>query len=84
MCIRDSPNICPNTAVTARIFFMFAPRLSGLRTLRSAMTLKHPNHDGKAVRQEGESLWARLRFGILVFVILAALIGVYVWAHFPA
>ena len=49
------PNICPNTAVTARTFFMFAPRLSGLRTLRSAMTLKHPNHDGKTVRQEGEA-----------------------------
>ena len=48
------------------------------------MTLKHPNHDGKAVRQEGESLWARLRFALLVFGILVSLIGVYVWAHFPA
>ena len=71
-------------AVVARTFFMFAPRLSGLTALRSAMTLKHPNHDRKAVRQAGESLWARLRFALLVFAVLASLVGVYVWAHFPA
>lgn len=43
--------------------------------------LKHPNHKARRILQAGEGWGPRLKYGLLVFSVLAVMVAVFVWAH---